>query len=63
MAAQRTGEFNWRKSSYSGTGTGNCVEIVVTASATWVRDSKAPGAGELTCRPSAWQAFLADVRR
>ena len=33
----------WRKSSYSGSNGGNCIEVAATARAVAVRDSKNPG--------------------
>ena len=51
----------WRKSSYSGGGN-NCVEVAMTATACAVRDSKNPDCGQLIFGPSAWQAFVADVK-
>ncbi|GAA2690149.1 MULTISPECIES: DUF397 domain-containing protein [Actinosynnema] len=49
--------MTWRKSSYS-TGTGNCVEIALTAHTTHVRDSKNPHAGAIAIPAPAWAEFL-----
>jgi Domain of unknown function (DUF397) len=52
----------WRKSSYSGNGGGNCVEVArniphVVA----VRDSKDPHGPVLALMPAMWREFIADV--
>ena len=53
----------WPKSSYSGSGGGNCVEIGATAlGAVQVRDSKDPSGPMLAFGPSAWAAFAAKVK-
>jgi hypothetical protein len=54
----------WCKSSYSNGNGGNCVEVArnlprIIA----VRDSKNPRAAALTFGPSAWRAFLSDLKR
>jgi len=54
----------WRKSSYSGNGGGNCVEIGQDADGTiLVRDTKQHGSGPVhRCAQAEWQAFIARVR-
>ncbi|MFZ4270261.1 DUF397 domain-containing protein [Streptomyces arboris] len=53
----------WRKSSYSNSDGGNCVEVsddfpgVVP-----VRDSKQPEGPAVVFGASAWSAFISDVR-
>jgi Domain of unknown function (DUF397) len=53
----------WRKSSYSGTDGGNCVEVgrhlrgIVA-----VRDSKDPDGPKLTLSPADWQAFTGSIK-
>ncbi|MFJ2651270.1 DUF397 domain-containing protein [Streptomyces sp. NPDC087420] len=54
-------ESDWFKSSYSGTGGGNCVEIATRPDTVHVRDSKDVGVGGLTLSPAAWTAFTAYV--
>ena len=55
--------LNWRKSSYSGNGGGNCVEVATGFSSTVaVRDSKDPLGPVLSLAPGAWQGFIADVK-
>jgi len=55
--------LHWRKSSYSGNGGGNCVEVAgnfphVIA----VRDSKDPDGPVLMIDPGDWRKFIADVK-
>ncbi|MFD9498977.1 DUF397 domain-containing protein [Streptomyces sp. NPDC060035] len=52
-----TTELAWFKSSYSGGGGGNCVEIAFGLEAVLVRDSKDAGERALTVSPRAWSAF------
>lgn len=48
---------NWRKSTYSGNGGGECVEVA-TADRVLVRDTKDHGQGPvLRFPPGAWQQF------
>ncbi|MER7403352.1 DUF397 domain-containing protein [Streptomyces sp. NPDC000070] len=52
----------WRKSSYSGTSGGECVEVAdLGAPGVGVRDSKHREAGVLTVSPEAYAAFVAHV--
>lgn len=37
-------DTGWFKSTFSGTANDNCVEVRLTGSGTWVRDSKNPAA-------------------
>jgi hypothetical protein len=55
--------FIWRKSSYSGSNGGNCVEIAddllgVIA----VRDSKDPDGPVLTVRQDDWRTFTVAIK-
>jgi hypothetical protein len=53
----------WRKSSYSGSSGGQCVEVARNLPGiVAVRDSKNPESGALAVTPAAWQALLADIR-
>jgi hypothetical protein len=52
-----TVELVWFKSSYSGGGGDNCVEIAVRPEAVLVRDSKDTQRDALTVSPHAWSAF------
>jgi Domain of unknown function (DUF397) len=53
----------WIKSSYSGTGGGNCVQVThLTSGHHAVRDSKNPTGPLLTCTLAEWSAFTAGLR-
>ncbi|MGW0547740.1 DUF397 domain-containing protein [Streptomyces altiplanensis] len=52
--------LHWFKSSYSGSGGGNCVEVAAGLDAVYVRDSKAMGGGPmLRVGRGEWAAFVA----
>ncbi|MEU9170816.1 DUF397 domain-containing protein [Streptomyces sp. NPDC048420] len=52
----------WRKSTYSGGGGGNCLEVAVGhPTRVPVRDSKTPQGPKLMLRPQAWSAFVEAV--
>ncbi|MFG2354207.1 DUF397 domain-containing protein [Streptomyces sp. NPDC048521] len=54
----------WRKSSYSNSDGGACVEVADDIpSVVPVRDSKAPARGALVFRAEAWAAFVDGVKR
>ena len=51
--------LRWRKSSYSGNGGGNCVEIAARSpGGVMVRDSKDATAARLAIGGDAWPAFI-----
>ncbi|WP_217245864.1 DUF397 domain-containing protein [Streptomyces sp. AC602_WCS936] len=52
-----TTELAWFKSSYSGGGGGNCVEVAVRTKAVLVRDSKDTDRQALAMSRDAWSAF------
>jgi hypothetical protein len=53
----------WRKSSYSGSSGGQCVEVARNLPGiVAVRDSKDPENGALAVTPAAWRALLAGIR-
>ncbi|MFJ3142696.1 DUF397 domain-containing protein [Streptomyces halstedii] len=53
----------WRKSSYSGSTGGDCVEVADSYPATVpVRDSKNPAGPVLLLGADAWQAFVDGLR-
>ena len=54
-------ESNWRKSSYSGSNGGECVEVA-TADAVLVRDTADRNGPILTFNPDAWRAFTTAIR-
>lgn len=56
-------ELRWRKSSYSGNGGGNCVEVAdLPDGGVAVRDSKQPAGPRLAFSAAEWAAFTAGVR-
>jgi Domain of unknown function (DUF397) len=59
MHAPELDGLTWRKSSYSGGGNGNCVEMARDVQLVAVRDSKNPDGPTLAFLPRAWCA-LAD---
>lgn len=53
----------FRKSSYSGGSSDNCVEVATNLpGAVAVRDSKDPSGPVLTFTPAVWRDFLKGVR-
>ncbi|WP_073952357.1 DUF397 domain-containing protein [Streptomyces kebangsaanensis] len=52
------GQLAWRKSSYSGSGGGNCVEVAETVGEVVVRDSKNARGARVHVSREAWTAFL-----
>jgi hypothetical protein len=56
-------EWRWRKSSYSGNGGSNCVEVARDLPRTVaVRDSKDPQGSVLAMEPADWREFIAEVK-
>ncbi|HUZ22331.1 MAG TPA: DUF397 domain-containing protein [Streptosporangiaceae bacterium] len=56
-------DLRWRKSSFSGNGGGNCVEVGQAADGTiLVRDTKDRGGAAHRYTPAEWRAFVAGVR-
>ncbi|WP_326826379.1 DUF397 domain-containing protein [Streptosporangium sp. NBC_01756] len=53
----------WRKSSYSGGSSDNCVEVATNLpGVVAVRDSKDPSGPVLAFTPAVWHDFLKSVR-
>ena len=53
----------WHKSSYSGNGGSDCVEVARDLPRTVaVRDSKDPHGPVLTMEPTEWREFIAEVK-
>lgn len=50
--------LTWFKSSYSGTGGGECVEVAVAPSAVHVRDSKNTHGPILRVAAESWGSFV-----
>ena len=53
----------WRKSSYSSSNGGACIEVAATSSTIAVRDSKKPSGATLDFSRNNWQAFTVRVKR
>ena len=49
--------LTWRKSSYSTSNGGNCIEVAAIPYAIAVRDSKNPDDTKLAFARDSWQAF------
>ncbi|WNV84402.1 DUF397 domain-containing protein [Umezawaea sp. Da 62-37] len=56
-----TKALTWRKSSYSGEGQSDCVEIAHSQSEVLVRDSKNTAGPALAFPAVQWQTFLATL--
>ncbi len=56
-------DLNWRKSSYSGNGGGECVEIGASPGAVVVRDTTDRTGPVLRFTPAAWRRFADRVKR
>jgi Domain of unknown function (DUF397) len=54
-------ESNWRKSSYSGSNGGECVEVA-SAGAVLVRDTTDSTGPVVKFTADAWRAFLATAK-
>ncbi len=52
----------WRKSSYSGANSGNCVEVAGQPGTVAVRDSNDPHGPALAIPAAGWQAFTGRVK-
>ena len=61
---EHLGDFRWRKSSYSGNGGADCVEVGAPAEAdrVLVRDTKDRGGPVLRFSPAAWRRFAARLQ-
>ena len=54
--------MNWRKSSYSGQGSGNCVEVADADGRAIVRDTKNRSGAVLRVPADAWRRFAREVK-
>jgi hypothetical protein len=57
----RTLTAPWRKSSYSGNGGQDCVEVAENGSVL-VRDTRDRGGATLSISPEAWTSFTASLK-
>ncbi|PAZ13234.1 DUF397 domain-containing protein [Streptomyces sp. SA15] len=62
MRAIDLSNATWRKSSYSNTDGGNCIEVADNLPVVPVRDSKAPAKGTLVFNTAAWVTFVGAVK-
>jgi hypothetical protein len=53
---------DWRKSTYSGSNGGQCVEVGTAVSGVVVRDTADRAGVVLAVSAGAWRALLAEVR-
>ncbi|MFE7117203.1 DUF397 domain-containing protein [Streptomyces sp. NPDC057654] len=60
-AARGPADLVWRKSSYSGSNGGQCVEVAKGSDTVHVRDSKDPDGGHLVVTPQVWSAFITTI--
>jgi hypothetical protein len=51
-------QLNWQKSSFSGGGASNCVEVGADGDQILLRDSKDPNGTVLSFTPDEWDAFV-----
>ncbi|WP_030187953.1 DUF397 domain-containing protein [Streptomyces violaceorubidus] len=63
MRAIDLSTVSWRRSNYSNSSGGNCVEVAPGLPLVPVRDSKDPARGALLFAAPVWAAFLDGVRR
>jgi len=60
QVSENVNGLRWFKSSYSGSGGGDCVEVAAGLDAVYVRDSKVAGGGPvLRVGRGEWAAFVA----
>ena len=57
------GELTWKKSSYSGSGGGNCVEVASMPGRVLVRDTHNREGATLSVDGTAWAAFLTTLKQ
>ena len=62
MRAIDLSNVTWRKSSYSNTDGGNCVEVASNLPLVPVRDSKNPAHGTLIFGVDTWAEFVGSVK-
>ncbi|WP_432109757.1 DUF397 domain-containing protein [Streptomyces sp. AA1529] len=59
----RLDELSWVKSSYSGSGGGECVEVAQSPAAVHVRDSKDSRGPVLSVSSAQWAFFVEQLAR
>jgi hypothetical protein len=55
-------DLKWRKSSYSGNGGGNCIEVAADPHRLVVRDTQDLTGPVLNFSADAWQAFTSGLK-
>ncbi|MFP1629973.1 DUF397 domain-containing protein [Streptomyces sp. 5K101] len=63
QAAPGPDRLKWFKSSYSGSGGGDCVEVAASLDAVHVRDSKNTARPGLHVSRASWARFVAQATR
>ncbi|MEV5568622.1 DUF397 domain-containing protein [Spirillospora sp. NPDC052269] len=53
----------WRKSSFSGSDYGQCVEVADLGNIVGIRDSKAPGSGHLALGAAGFASLVERVKQ
>lgn len=56
-------ELKWRKSSWSGTEGGECVEVALTPEHAYVRDSKNRHGGTIELSAGVWATFVRGLKQ
>ncbi|QTR01071.1 DUF397 domain-containing protein [Saccharothrix algeriensis] len=56
-------DTGWFKSSRSTAGSNGCVEVRLTDTTAYIRDSKNPTGPQFTLTTRAWHSFLASASR
>ncbi|MET9253200.1 DUF397 domain-containing protein [Streptomyces sp. NPDC003717] len=60
---QQSANLRWRKSSYSGSTGGECLEYATLPTRIAVRDTKHPTLGHLTLTPATFTRFVGAAAR
>jgi hypothetical protein len=60
---ERLARLRWRKSTYSGSNGGGCIEVVGHGRRVLVRDTQDRTGPVLRFSPAAWQRFTDQVKR
>jgi Domain of unknown function (DUF397) len=55
--------MNWRKSSYSGSNSGNCAEVASQGNRVFVRDTQDRTGPVLRFSPAVWRRFADRMKR
>ena len=61
MPANDQSRATWRKSSYSSTNGGQCIEVAALPGWIGVRDSKNPDGPKLVFGAAEWRAFARSI--